>query len=389
MNEINKPRFVFINLQETNFLVTTYYSIKNGWKVKTFKHRFLLDYLIQNGYEIINYIVPGEAPIEDVKKECEIVYDANGLTNLVTNIFDDKQIKKTDILIVYFHYYDQYLAGQKVDCFKVCMGNHFIRVDGQHDLAKDGYDVFVNEVDLSENEFVNYYFNVSGVENVLCPYIFADRFIEKVPFSSRKNKAMAVGTLSTCEGLPDYDCYRKYFKTDWIQPMRYEIWKNKRNLKDIDCYISYIYEGVWRIKDTDNFFIKILKKIYNKLHRRQGKYTSFDMVDKFNEYKMFICPEELVGMPGIGFVEGMACGTAYIGLKDKMYECLGLIPDYHYITYDGTLSDLEKKVSYYESHPKELETIAANGTKFVRDHFNTKKVSDDFFKTILKLEESR
>ena len=45
---------------------------------------------------------------------------------------------------------------------------------------------------------------------------------------------------------------------------------------------------------------------------------------------------------GIGFVEGMACGSAYIGLDDPMYKDIGLIPGKHYIIY-GTLEDLKSR----------------------------------------------
>ena len=81
---------------------------------------------------------------------------------------------------------------------------------------------------------------------------------------------------------------------------------------------------------------------------------------------MFVCPEELVGMPGIGFVEGMACGCAYIGLNHDMYRCLGLEPGIHYITYDGTLEDLRKVILYYKQRPEEVKNIADTGCRYVR-----------------------
>jgi spore maturation protein CgeB len=108
------------------------------------------------------------------------------------------------------------------------------------------------------------------------------------------------------------------------------------------------------------------------------------MVEKFNEYKMFLCPEEIVGMPGIGFVEGMACGCAYIGLDSDMYKCLGLVPGKHYIPYDGTLDDLRRKCMYYIYHTDEAEKIAKEGCAFVREHFNCEKVAGDFFNEITR-----
>ena len=33
----------------------------------------------------------------------------------------------------------------------------------------------------------------------------------------------------------------------------------------------------------------------------------FDIIQEYNKYKMFVNPEEVIGLPGIGCVEGMAC----------------------------------------------------------------------------------
>ena len=126
--------------------------------------------------------------------------------------------------------------------------------------------------------------------------------------------------------------------------------------------------------------IRWVKEKYNSVHIQQEKYTSFDMVEKFNQYKMFICPEELAGVYGIGTIEGMACGTAYIGLDHQMYRSIGLIPGTHYISYDGTLKGLKQKIAYYQRHEVELEKIAKNGKEFVRSHFNEDKVASKLYR---------
>jgi glycosyltransferase involved in cell wall biosynthesis len=148
----------------------------------------------------------------------------------------------------------------------------------------------------------------------------------------------------------------------------------------IDSYISYIYEDKLEISEDDNIFIRIYKKMVNKYKPwRQSKYTSFDMVNKFNEYLCFVCPEEVVGMPGIGFVEGMACGTAYIGLDTSYYRKLGLKPGIDYITYDGTLEDLIDKIKYCQAHVEETRKIGINGREFVYKNFNQKVVAKNLF----------
>ena len=98
---------------------------------------------------------------------------------------------------------------------------------------------------------------------------------------------------------------------------------------------------------------------------------------------MFVVPEEANDLPGIGFVEGMACGSAYIGLDDRMYKDIGLIPGKHYITYDGTLEDLKSKIIYYQKNNDELEAIALAGCNFVRKNFNGNSVAKKFYNDLL------
>ena len=97
---------------------------------------------------------------------------------------------------------------------------------------------------------------------------------------------------------------------------------------------------------------------------------------------MFVVPEEIIGLPGIGFVEGMSCGSAYIGLRDPMYQDLGLLDGIHYIGYDGTINDLISKITYYQNNEYELEKIAYNGYLFIKDKFQKDHVAKEFFNKI-------
>ena len=110
------------------------------------------------------------------------------------------------------------------------------------------------------------------------------------------------------------------------------------------------------------------------------------MVEKYNDYKMAICPEDAQGMPGIGFVEAMACGCAYIGLDYGAYRDLGLVEGIHFVGYDGSLSDLRQKIEYYmkEEHQEALAEIAANGMVYAREHFSEETVAENFVKELLE-----
>ena len=125
-----------------------------------------------------------------------------------------------------------------------------------------------------------------------------------------------------------------------------------------------------------------LKKFHNLFFVKiKKKYLSFDIVELYNDYKMCVVGEE-TELPGIGFVEGMGCGCAYIGQDLPFYRDIEMIPGKHFITYDGTAKDLKKKVSYYQKRPKELEKIAEEGRKFIQEKCNYKVVVRNFLKSI-------
>jgi glycosyltransferase involved in cell wall biosynthesis len=375
-----------------------YQQIKHNNKIHTYKHKYLIDYALEHGIQVCNYI-SGEHtqfgrlgrlfkkinPKFVCKFESNYVFKKNGYKNQISILTSPSSIAPDDIVIGYFH--DIYIRNliKKLPGKKVLMGNHFIRIDKNVDLR--GIDAFVNEINLTNNEFIKKYFNLKGVKMIVCPFTFEDRFQVKSKFLTRKNKAIAMGTLSTVKNDPKYRLYIDFYKTAWVQPMRKEIYDHTSECHElIDSYISYIFEDRKEISNSDNCITKIYKKIYNhKTGWQQKQYTSFDMVEKYNEYKMFVCPEELVGMPGIGYVEGMACGVAYIGLDSDMYSCVGLIAGKHYIPYDGTMKDLKKKIVYYQEHEEECAEIAEAGSKFVREHFNQITVAKKFYDDISTL----
>ena len=122
---------------------------------------------------------------------------------------------------------------------------------------------------------------------------------------------------------------------------------------------------------------------------KQKKYFSFDMVEKYNDYKMFICPEDINGSYGIGTIEGMACGCAMIGWDYGAFEDMGMEVGKHYISYDGTMEDLIAKIRYYQKpeNQTELENIAKAGCAFVRENFSQEKVAQNFYETLKKISE--
>jgi hypothetical protein len=131
------------------------------------------------------------------------------------------------------------------------------------------------------------------------------------------------------------------------------------------------------------FFLKI--KLLLFWNPGISKHYNFNMCDKFNEYQMFLCCEELWWLPWIWFVEWMACWCAYIWKDDPMYRNIWLIPWIHYIWHNWKLDDIIKKITYYQNHQDELQIIAKNGENFINNNFRPEKIAKTFFNDLTSL----
>jgi len=247
-------------------------------------------------------------------------------------------------------------------------------------------DVLVAENNLSINsEFFNKYFEKISADFMLLPPVPAPRFAQITQFSARINKIVATGSITF--KMKDEE-FLKFFGIDELQPLRRQLFENAdKYLGEMDCMISDLNATI-DPKYTD-IPIGILKRIFKSIfgHVPQQDYFSKDIVRIYNNYKMFVVPEEICDLPAIGFVEGMACGSAYFGQEHPMYRDIGLIAGYHYIPYDGTMADLMSKVHYYQNNTDALETIAKNGLEFVSNKLNMNVVYNQFFAKIYKYAE--
>lgn len=224
-------------------------------------------------------------------------------------------------------------------------------------------DLFVSENNLFKNsEFFQTTFNWYGKNLYTLPFVPNEKFRKLKAFEDRKNKALATGTIT----FPMEDnCFLSFFKHSQLQPMRNEIYQKRMDIVE--------------------FIDSIISPIHNGFDAKQEKYFSYDIVQMYNDYKMFVVPEEVCDLPGIGFVEGMKCGSAFIGINDPMYTEIGLIDGVNYIAYDGTFDGLLNKIKYYQENQIELELIARNGYEFVTNTFTKEKIAGKFLKDINEL----
>lgn len=386
-------RVIFINLH------TSWMLVRNSQVIyfKTsaaLKHRYLLDYLLNSDeYEVCNYItehgfslVPSDGGILN-KLHCLRFLENNTILKKndidpkkVTILTSPEEICPDDIVILYnIMGKSNYEVAGNIKAFKALSMLHFHgrKIEDEY-MKKADFQCYFNEVDLSKSsELFRKYYHVERPWIVI-PFVFAERFKSVKPFKERQNKCFSTGTIT----YKEHEEFLSVYSDPCDQPARKFVRDNPDFFKDtVDCYsCDYLEDNaVKKYVDGENYLVRMYKKVYNLTHvGQQKKYFSFNMVEKFNDYKMHFLGEEILGVPGIGYVEGMACGSAYIGLDSPMYRDLGLIPGVHYISYDGTKEGLKRIVEYYqqEEHQKELEQIANAGCEYVRSHFNGPVVAE-------------
>lgn len=382
-------RVVFVNLHANPMLVKILdkFIFKQSFAVK---HKYLLDYLLEDpNYEVCSYI--NKRGFSMVTSFHSVVLDFLNLFRFwehnyvlrkngydpqkITIIKHLEDIRKEDLVILYRHCPQQLIDADKITSFKALSMIHFWGTKSESKVLEHvNPDVLFCESDLSKySEIFKRYYSWYKKDFIVHSFVFAPRFKRIKPFAERENQAFATGTI-TYKKDPDF---LEVYGEPCDQPIRKQIKDNA------DCLKSLIYctsnDYTENVKSTakikrNNALTRFYKALHYKLFESQQRvYYSFDMVQSFNNYKMCIVGEEILGVPGIGFVEGMACGCAYIGQRIGYYEDLGMQEGVHYIGYDGTLDDLKAKIKYYQQseNQDELEFIANAGYEFAQRFFNS------------------
>lgn len=350
---------------------------KNGSSFPTYLSKYVPMQVELFLWAIINKINPRKITI--LKKYTELKKDDIFLSFALGNL--NSEGNSTEVFL-------------KSTCLKLLHLTHFVQRTAtiSKNIKKYNIDFLVCENNLAKNsKYFKHFFSSYKKSVYYLPFVFQERFNKSKEYSKRINKCVATGTIIrikefTMESTQFEDFY-SFFKTQTIHPMREQIFKKKKGLAPfIDSYIANFWETKRKDSElTKGTFERWFSRFFNAFFASRRSYFKFNIVEKYNEYKMFITPEEINDLPGIGFVEGMACGTAYIGKRDDMYKDLGMIDKVHYISYDGTIADLKKKIAYYQKHSAELEKIATNGMKFIRAKCNGEFVAKTFYSDLKKL----
>lgn len=395
-------RIVYVDLHTNGFFVNSLRNIVAKKKAIT-KHKYIIEWLLKNGIEVADFVTSGGStlPVKVVKKiswcgffkiiEAKYVIRKNKFPkNKIQIIYKYDDLRDDDIVMFYGHCVEgtQFEFKASSPGIKICDLIHFYGDKKTADLLRNQrVKFYIAEVDLDKYCGL-FRKNYGWIKNkyISRKFVFQNRFQNVIEFEKRKDKAVAMGTVTKCLEKDFID----YYGTDTYQPKREMILKNKDYLIDvIDSYISYYQEIKPKdVKSKEFFIISLYKKLYNFYNTgKQKSYFSFDMVEKYNEYKMFVCPEDAVGQYGIGVIEGMACGCAMIGWDYGAYEDLGLKSGMHYISYDGSVEDLKAKIEFYQKdeNKDELKQIAKAGCKYIRENFSEKVVAREYYESLLNI----
>jgi len=264
---------------------------------------------------------------------------------------------------------------------KLLHATHFYENTGlvAENVRRAGVSIMVAEVDIMHSPYFKKHFGFIK-KIVILPFSLRERYVNTVPFLSRINKCVALGTLAFFpDGHVPTESHRNFFNINTLHPLRKAIFDRMPELTDtLDSKIMTHRKKPKNIRGRRNIF----SVIWASINPATKEYHAFDIVHTYNAYRMFVSPEESIGQPSINTIEGMACGSVYVGTEGCMYSDMGLVKGLHYVPYDGTIEGLARAVMFYQDHPQELAAIADAGRQFVLSHFRPERVMREFVKSL-------
>jgi hypothetical protein len=279
--------------------------------------------------------------------------------------------KSTLLFLCYRNFYFPKDLQKTCAAFSQVIGHlshYYLHPGGYSRAVKDIPNLWLaSDVDVSGNAFFRHFFPWYQKQIRVVPFAVGDRFVPTVPFESRRPKAVATGTFHMIETETFNDQLHElkaFAHTNTIHPLRRSIFENKEKLQDfIDCFCFPYFESEMKERKWYHRFIPKRYKV------TQASYFSFNIVDKYNEYRFAIVGEEFYnGIPGIGAFEAMACGTVLIGHPD-CYRGTGLEPGVHYLPHHNDIGDIINTIQKANNDPQHTREMAEKATALVKEQY--------------------
>jgi glycosyltransferase involved in cell wall biosynthesis len=376
------------------------FLLRNNMPRKANKYQYLLDYLVNNKQPIFIYLDYQDSSLPVwlqrrffIRIEIYLWTLLKGFSLSQVQILDKPSMIEPDDIFFSFLLKNIDTEYHGIDwlsehnCIKMFHFTHYVQNTSlvSKNFERLWIDFILAENNLQNVEYFKHFFPSYPKQVYTLPFSFnTKKFIRKASFSDRRNICLATGAVINIDDYPWlFDDFSWFYRAKTMQPLRKEI------LDSVASYSNLLETTSVNFAPTDVIIRSPLQKFFSWISKlifwAKRTYFNFDIVQRYNQYKMFVCGEEINWLPGIWFVEWMACGCAYIGKRDSMYTDLWLIPWVHYIAHDGSLEDIVDKICYYQEHQQELEEIAQNWYNFVTNNFSGQKVAATFYNDILSL----
>lgn len=286
--------------------------------------------------------------ISKLNKKCNVLLNFN--SHLGRTQFDQSLKRFNGLKIYHVNDYFWNQPGSDLNKMLESIGVDYLMGYASHD----------KHCKYFQKTFKNYIGKVIPV-----PFGFQERFISSVPFHERKNKAVAVGSVNPLRPL-EYPVFNFRESADffpdesWFHKFRREIVLQKENIKP---YINSMLPEFPQIKDF-----------------------RYDLVKKFNEYRMFVSDESIFNFPPAKYFEGPASGSVLFCSDHDCNKEFGFKDSVNCVMYkQGDIINLTKKISYYMQHENELLNIQQEGMKFVTSRFSHKQIASGLVSAIKKI----
>jgi len=217
------------------------------------------------------------------------------------------------------------------------------------------------------DEFFNKFYPNYKEKCIWVPFSFWKRFKNIKKYSKRINKCVAVWSVRLvndnihCKNN-DLDEFKEYFK-----------WK------------EIYFHKMRRLISINN--TKLKNQIYSLLPWNDKQVNwNYDIVNEYNNYKMFVSCESINYFPSVKTYEWIACWSVLVCSTHKCFEDLWFIDWVNCIKHNEfDIDDLKNKINYYQKNEKLLNKISDNGYKYITKKFSPKEVAKNLINEINKI----
>ena len=218
------------------------------------------------------------------------------------------------------------------------------------------------------SDFFQKYYPGYGGKVISVPFGFAPRFKELIPFGQRKNKVIALGSVNS-----------------FVDPVHEVEGFQELNEFFLKRGEKFMHKFRRMLVEREASLVNIMD---SKLpHFPQVKDFGYDIFQVLNEYRMFVNCESLLYFPSAKTFEGPAAGSVLMCSTHPCFSDLGFEDGVNCVKHkEFDMQDFREKAEYYRNNPEQLEEIQKNGTRFVRENYNYKKVAQSVYSAIQNIQ---